>query len=218
MTKPPILAMAILMRLGPREEPIVGDLVEEYAAGRSRPWFWRQALAAVIVGAIRGIRDQPLRALGAVAMGWAVLGLVFLLFGDLAANGLAELLWGWNRQMGYGSQIWWPFQISAAIVSYAGFSLSAWVVGRLHRENPAMLVAYVTSLVTGLAAGGLLLEILIHRYGGVPVPHPLFYIVSVTLPYQWRSGFVLVPCLMVVCGLAAGRRSPRATASRLELE
>ena len=53
--------MAILMRLGPREEPLVGDLVEEYTTGRSRLWFWRQALAAVAAGAIRGVRDQPLR-------------------------------------------------------------------------------------------------------------------------------------------------------------
>jgi hypothetical protein len=205
MNKPPALAMAILTQLGPREEPIVGDLIEEYTTGRSRLWFWRQAIAAIAAGTIRGIRGQPLRAVGAVALGWTVLGLVFLLLGDLVADGLAGLVWDWNRQAAYGGGTWWPFQISATFVSYAGFALSGWLVARVHRRDPTMLVAYVASVVTGLAVGALVLEILIHRYGRVPVPHALFYIVSVTLPYHWRSGFLLVPCVMLICGLAAIR-------------
>lgn len=205
---PPALAMAILMRLGPRDEPMVGDLIEEYAAGRSRMWFWRQALAAVAAGAIRGIRDQPLRAVGAVALGWAVLALVFVLFGDKAANGLAKLMWNWNRAVGYGSNVWWPFQITAAFVSYAGFALSAFVVARLHRGNPAMLLAYVTSVEIALVAGAVAIEVLTYLYDRVPLPHPLFYVVSVTLPYHWRSGLVLVPLIMVSCSLALGRSRP----------
>lgn len=206
MNKPPMLAMVILMRLGPANEPIVGDLIEEYAAGRSRMWFWRQTVAAVIAGAVRGIRLQPLRTVGALTIGWAVLLLEFGLFGDRAADGLAYLVWDWDRQaMGYGRGIWRPFQISAALVSYAGFALSALVVARLPRGNPAMLLAYLMSVMTALVAGGLLLEILIHRFDRVPVPHTLFYIVSVTLPYHWRAGFLLVPLIMLTCGLAVGR-------------
>lgn len=206
MNTPPRLAMAILMRLGPREEPLVGDLVEEYTTGRSRLWFWRQAFAAVAAGAIRGIRRQPLRTVGAMTTGWAVLFLLFGLVGDRTADGLARLVWDWDRQtMGYGTGIWWPFQISAACVSYAGFALSALVVARLHRHNPAMLLAYLMSVMTTLAAAGLLLEILVHRFDRVPVPHTLFYIVSVTLPYHWRAGFLLVPLIMLTCGFVVGR-------------
>jgi hypothetical protein len=207
MNKPPSLAMAILMRLGPREEPLVGDLVEEYTTGRSRLWFWRQALAAVAAGTIRGIRRQPLRTVGAMTTGWAVLLLLFGLVGDRAADGLASLVWNWDRQtLGYGTGICWPFQICAGLVSYTGFALSAWVVARLHRDNPAMLLGYLMSVMTALAAGGLLLEILIHRFDRVPVPHTLFYIVSVTMPYHWRAGFLLAPLIMLTCGLAVGRR------------
>jgi len=202
MNKPPGLAMAILTRLGPQDQPMVGDLIEEYTTGRSRMWFWRQALAAVAAGAIRGIRDQPLRAVGAVALGWAVLALVFVLFGDKAANGLAKLVWNWNRAVGYGSNVWWPFQITAAFVSYAGFALSAFVVARLHRGNPAMLLAYVTSVAIALVAGAVAIEVLTYLYDRVPLPHPLFYVVSVTLPYHWRSGLLLVPCIMLLCGVA----------------
>lgn len=206
MNKPPRLAMAILMRLGPREEPLIGDLVEEYTTGRSRLWFWRQALAAVAAGAIRGIRRQPLRTVGAMTTGWAVLLLLFGLFGDRAADGLARLVWDWDRQtMGYRTGIWWPFQICAALVSYTGFAMSAWVVARLHRGNPAMLLAYVASVTAGLVVSAVILEVLIHRYDRVPVPHTLFYLVSITLPFHWRSGFLLAPLVMVICGLAVGR-------------
>lgn len=53
-----------------------------------------------------------------------------------------------------------------------------------------------------------MLEVLIHRYDGVPVPHTLFYLVSVTLPFHWRSGLLLVPSIMLVCGLLAGGGRP----------
>ncbi len=208
MKKPPVVATAILMCLGPREEPIVGDLLEEYGAGRSRRWFWWQVLSAVAVSVIREIRHHPVLTLRAIATGWAILALLFVLFGDAAADGLAKLLWNWDRQMAYGgSQEWWPFQICTAVVSYAGFAISAWAVARLHGRKPQLLLAYVTTVVAALTVSAVLLEILIRRAGSVPVPHPLFYFVSVTLPYQWRSGFLMVPFITLLSGLAAGRRA-----------
>jgi hypothetical protein len=215
MNKPPTLAMTMLMRLAPSDGPLVGDLIEEYAAGRSRWWFWRQTVAAIVTGAIRAVRRQPVRTVGALTTGWAVLLLLFALFGDRAAEGLAKLVWDWDRQtLGYGSGIWRPFQISAACVSYTGFVLSAWVVARLHRGNPAMLLAFVASVVVGLAAAAITVETLMYLHGRVPVPHPLFYVVSVTLPFHWRSGFLLVPLVMMSCGLAVGRgRASEAQAS-----
>ena len=36
MRKPPARATGLLLRLGPQDESFVGDLVEEYRAGRSR--------------------------------------------------------------------------------------------------------------------------------------------------------------------------------------
>jgi hypothetical protein len=67
-----------------------------------------------------------------------------------------------------------------------------------------MLLAFVASVVAVLAASALVLEILMRR-GPVPVPHPLFYLVSVTLPYHWRTGFLFVPLLMLLAGAAAQR-------------
>ena len=60
--QPPRLPLALLHRFLGDNEPLVGDLIEEFQARRSRLWFWRQAIMAVLIHA--GIpRDdaRPLR-------------------------------------------------------------------------------------------------------------------------------------------------------------
>ena len=60
--QPPRLALALLNRIVPQEEPLTGDLVEDFAAGRSRAWFWRQAIAAAALSAFRRSDEvRPLR-------------------------------------------------------------------------------------------------------------------------------------------------------------
>ena len=62
MNQPPRLALALLNRYVPDDEPIAGDLIEEFAAGRSRAWFWRQTIAAVALIAFqRSGEVRPLR-------------------------------------------------------------------------------------------------------------------------------------------------------------
>jgi hypothetical protein len=61
-TQPPRLALALLNRFVPDEEPLAGDLIEEFAAGRSRAWFWRQAIAAAALAVFRRSDEvRPLR-------------------------------------------------------------------------------------------------------------------------------------------------------------
>jgi hypothetical protein len=50
---PPALAVWFLRRLCPKRnrEAITGDLLERFHEGRSDGWFWRQVLAAILVGA-----------------------------------------------------------------------------------------------------------------------------------------------------------------------
>lgn len=45
---PPRPALALLRWFAGDNEPLVGDLIEQFAAGRSRAWFWRQTLHAIV--------------------------------------------------------------------------------------------------------------------------------------------------------------------------
>jgi hypothetical protein len=49
--RPPKAATRLLERItfGPTRDAIVGDLIEQYQHGRSRGWFWRQALLLLMM-------------------------------------------------------------------------------------------------------------------------------------------------------------------------
>ena len=50
--KPPRLAEALLGRLALDNEPLAGDIVEEFRRRNSRFWLWRQLIAALVVQAL----------------------------------------------------------------------------------------------------------------------------------------------------------------------
>ena len=50
------LALWLLGRLAHRNEPLAGDLVEQYRTGRSVLWLWAQLLYAITVGSFRQAR------------------------------------------------------------------------------------------------------------------------------------------------------------------
>ncbi len=60
--QPPRLALALLQHVAAGNEPLVGDLVEQFATRRrSRLWFWRQVLLAVLVASrLRHADTHPL--------------------------------------------------------------------------------------------------------------------------------------------------------------
>jgi hypothetical protein len=58
---PPKLALTLLRRYVPDNEPLVGDLLEEFAVRRSRSWFWRQAFLAILIRSVQPRdREHPL--------------------------------------------------------------------------------------------------------------------------------------------------------------
>jgi hypothetical protein len=59
---PPRLAVYVLRRFLAHNEPLAGDLLEEFERRRSRVWLWSQVIAAVIVnGRRRGeVEIRPL--------------------------------------------------------------------------------------------------------------------------------------------------------------
>jgi hypothetical protein len=199
MKQPPAAATWLLTRLAPSaSDSLLGDLQEEYESGRSPGWYWRQTLRAVVRGLAKEIVSHPFLGLRAITTGWIAL-LIFFSFGDLFTEAIAKLFWGWTRDIGYGTAYWWPFHVSATVVSYAGFAISTLAVVRLHRDRAMpMVIAYLVSTIAALAASAAIIAWLDRP---TPVPHTLFYFVSVGLPHVWRSGFILVPLVIVLAGL-----------------
>lgn len=59
---PPRLAVYLLRRRLSHNEPLVGDLLEEFERRQSRVWLWWQVLAAIVVAAFRRPDEvRPLR-------------------------------------------------------------------------------------------------------------------------------------------------------------
>jgi len=52
-----------------RNEPLIGDLIEEHNSGRSAWWFWRQTFVAVALTAAGDIWNHKLLAVRAIATG-----------------------------------------------------------------------------------------------------------------------------------------------------
>lgn len=58
----PPVALLLLERLGAESEPLAGDLIESFQAGRSRTWFWWQVIAAIAIAWFqRPVEIRPLR-------------------------------------------------------------------------------------------------------------------------------------------------------------
>jgi len=192
---PPRFARTLIAWLCQRDA-LVGDLDEEYRSGRTRGWYWRQALSAVVVSPVHQLVLAPLRAARGVVIGWAVFLALFALFDQTIGPPLSSV--------GYSTGYWLPFWIGAFLCSYTGFAASAWTVSRIEREKAGpVLMLHIASVVVAMAIAAAILEL---RARPTPVPHVLFPLVSVALPYQWRSGFVLAPLTMMLVGLLTSRR------------
>ena len=204
MKRPPALATWFLARFGSVDDALVGDLYQEWSSGRSSAWFWQQTLSAIACATVRGVRHRSWRTCTALLLGWSVAAAVFLA-GDTIAGGLAGLIWHWDRQSAYTNHHWAPFYVGAVLVTFGGFGISAWLVARLHRRDPAMLLGYVAATFALLLTAGIVLEVIVRRGKPFPMVHPLFYATFTTLPFFWHSGILLVPLAMLLCGVPALR-------------
>jgi hypothetical protein len=209
MKQPPVVARWLLNRFTScTPTALQGDVEEEYQSGRSSAWYWRQVVGAIVTGLRKDIWDHPILALRAIATGWIVLLLMFVLLGDRTAEAIAKYFWNWSRyEDGYGAGFWWPFWVAASCVSYGGFAISAWAVARLHSAyGMGMVTAYLGSVLVALSVAAAIIAWIPRP---LPLPHPLYYIVSVGLPFVWHSGFILVPLVMLLTGLISCRPAPR---------
>lgn len=202
MKRPPRFALFLLDRLAPTENAVVGDLIETFHTRQSSTWFWTQATAVIAWAAIRHVRLEPLQAVKGLLIGWGVLSLACAM-GDAVTFNITRLAAGWDYTMAW-PLIWWaPLRAPATALAYVAFGFSAFLVARLTRKGPILLL-HIGSVELVLAASA---AIIASIQGPLPIPHSVFYLVHVTLPYQFRSGLMLVPVVMLAAGLIGTRRS-----------
>jgi hypothetical protein len=211
MRQPPFLATLILERLGADDEALIGDLLEEYRRGRSRAWYWSQALAGVALRSSKHVVQEPLTALAAISAGWAVLLTLFFTLGNYVS--LAIFRWGFGRNTfigndggfignGGGLEFWWPLYASAAAVSSLGFALAALAVVRLNGGRwSSMLGPFLLSIVLAQAS--------IHAARWFMFPawrsNMLFYVAPMGFAYQFYWGSLLTLIVTFVAGLVGAR-------------
>jgi hypothetical protein len=115
--------------------------MEEYQHGRSRAWFWKQALIAIVVSFYTEIRAHRLLTLRALVVGWTVWCSYAFLKSWLFSGPFFEILaYRLPLAFGHGSPgglVWWILRLSA----WAG---SGWVVARLHRNHATTMVLAFT--------------------------------------------------------------------------
>jgi len=126
----------------PNTDAVVGDLVERFADGRSRLWYWGQVLTAILISLFREVRSHKLLVFRGLLTGWAVL-IVFI----YASGQLRELMQGlaiWSKYWRH----WWMLPV-AVTGSEIVFSLaSGWLVARLHpHRRKVTVLVYTTSVI-----------------------------------------------------------------------
>jgi hypothetical protein len=136
------LAMWLLWRFGvpQRNESLLGDLIEERAAGRSALWLWGQTAAAIADAVARDLRDHWVLALRAMGTGWFASFLFAFIW-----ERVPPLEWWWRI----------PESILTALLFLALFAgivivwplACGWIVAQTHRaQSAAMVLAYAASV------------------------------------------------------------------------
>ena len=164
---PPRLASALLRWMGPRDEALIGDLLEAYQGGKTDRWYWRQVLVAIVVGARDAVRSHPLPALRAIALGWLVVWLyVNYLLSTVSAAAYAAFnfdqflfvtgLFDWF----YVHHIDFPEAVVRQgpniVAAWICMLASGWIVGQLHRSQGASTVLVFCATLPVPALGALL--------------------------------------------------------------
>ena len=197
-TDPPKLATFLMERLAGCGPNLLGDLQEEYFAGRSRWWDWREALHVVAWSLVVGVRNQPIRFLRAIAAFVIANNLAGLAVGALALELVRDTPgWFYSRYQVY-TLVW--IALSFPIVATA-----TWSMAKLHAE----VRVPATFVVVGLMLLNIVLKDIELQRLWENMPEPRF------VPYFLRH--VLGILVWIAAVLVGGTLVPvqsRGTASR----
>jgi len=190
----PALATWLLERFGVKwqNEALIGDLAEEYQAGKSAAWYWWQTLVAIALAVPRDIRQHKLLALRAIAIGWILARAFGWFFGDMTTHLPPWIMNHWSPPAQF---VFGPIMVPWSLLKLALIGwmllklvLIGWLVARTHRaQAAAMVLIFATSRI--LYASTL--------YMSHYMSH---YLVSGT--YGWSLHIFLQQYLMIFTNLA----------------
>jgi hypothetical protein len=174
-TNPPALATKLLESLVAERttEALLGDLIEQYAAGRSRAWYWRQVILALVISAGREVRTRTVQSVSAVVVGYVTGASLFYFTTKLAARFVggytAYLVFlplafvsaaasGWILRRSHPRAMVPLFCCFCVVASVVAFAVYAWLP--ISDRAPAPIVAFfvVVDFIIwplGVLAGGL---------------------------------------------------------------
>lgn len=146
--QPPRLALALLERWLPDNEPLAGDLLEA-SRHRTRAWFWRQVLLAIAARAMTQVRTNPRPIAEAALVATAMLAL--LGFHAVVAASLINHLLVLNDTTWVGvTGRYHGWQMPATVLSFAAAVLIGREIGRFHRDHRiAAVLAFSASATLG---------------------------------------------------------------------
>jgi hypothetical protein len=153
---PPVLAVWLLDQFG-GDGAVAGDLVEQYARGKSQGWFWRQALTAAFVCSLRHVREHKRLTLTAVLMGSGLMLIGTAVLGEP----LSRIIRSWMLYRVIPAWMESAFPPPAALpffglwvldlTSYAPVAAvgtaSGWVVGRLYQQHGVFMTVFATAVL-----------------------------------------------------------------------
>ena len=132
----------LLSRLGPRNEALSGDLLEEYELGQSDVWYIKEVVVAVVAGRLSSGWTTLRVVASAVAIGWSVIlgGYLLLTLFDVPGHGATLFA---NRVS--FSHVWIASGVFAPVI----WATSGWVVSRFDRRHSRVaMIVFIASVVS----------------------------------------------------------------------
>jgi len=138
---------------GPDGPAVAGDLLEGYQYRRARWWYWRQVLAAIVLGAVWDARSNALAVSRGLMIGWGVMWVLAVYVAPIIV-GFDRWLFvrgvGWFYLHGYHiPSIYGLPWITASFAVYIGGNVTV-RASRLRGPAPALtytLAIFCTNIV-----------------------------------------------------------------------
>jgi hypothetical protein len=148
------LGLALFDRFIPDNDPLRGDLLEEFEFRRSQWWLWRQVLGAIIWRRplLPSQSISTMTVLGAALLLLVSFEAVFafnvvhrLLFGPAMPN-ITGYFYLWQRQGLFptGDRVLPPVLWIPALISAAASLPAGWVIARFHPQHKRLVVGLFT--------------------------------------------------------------------------